>query len=202
MFTAWTNIVDSGHLKPGETLLVHGGTSGIGSIAIQIFANLGHTVFATAGSVEKCKACESLGAARAIDYRTEDFVEIVRGETGGKGIDVVLDMVGGDYVQRNLKAAAIWGRVVNIAYQGGAKVEVDFAPMLVKRLSLMASTLRSRTDAEKGAIRDAVAARVWPLVAAGRIKPVIDKVFPLAEAGAAHRAMARGGHIGKILLAV
>jgi NADPH:quinone reductase len=200
LFTAWTNIVDSARLKTGETLLLHGGTSGICSIAIQMFAALGHTVFATAGSAEKCKACTDLGAARAIDYRTQDFVEVVKAETGGRGVDVILDMVGGQYIQRNLKAAAVWGRVVNIAYQGGAKVEVDFAPMLAKRLSLMASTLRSRTDAEKGAIRDALAAQVWPLVASGRIKPVIDKVFPLAEAMAAHRAMAGGGHIGKILL--
>jgi NADPH:quinone reductase len=200
LFTAWTNVIDSGRLKPGETLLVHGGTSGIGSIAIQMFASLGHIVFATAGSAEKCAACVALGARRAIGYRTEDFVEIVGSETGGKGVDVILDMVGGDYIQRNFKAAAVWGRVVNIAFQGGARAEIDFAPMLAKRLSLMATTLRARTDAEKGAIRDAVAARVWPLVATCRVKPVIDKVFPLSEADAAHRTMAAGGHIGKILL--
>jgi NADPH2:quinone reductase len=202
LFTAWTNIVDSARLKPGESLLVHGGSSGIGSLAIQMFAARGHAVFATAGSAEKCAACLRLGAHRAIDYKTEDFVEIVRNETGGHGIDVILDMVGGDYIQRNLKAAALWGRVVNIAYQKGSRVEIDFAPLLVKRLSLMASTLRSRTDAEKTAIRDALLGEVWPLLGAGRIKPVTDKIFPLGEAQAAHRYMAAGGHIGKILLAI
>lgn len=202
LFTAWTNIVDSARLKPGETLLVHGGTSGIGSIAIQVFAARGHHVFATAGSAEKCAACIRFGASRAIDYKTEDFVEIVKAETGGRGVDVILDMIGGEYIQRNLKAAALWGRVVNIAYQDGAKAEVDFTPMLVKRLSLMASTLRPRTDAEKAAIRDSLAREVWPLVAAGKVKPVIDQVFPLSGAQDAHRRMVAGGHIGKILLAV
>ncbi len=202
LFTAWTNIVDGARLKPGESLLVHGGTSGIGSLAIQIFAARGHTVFATAGSAGKCAACVALGAHRAIDYKKEDFVEAVKAETGGRGVDVILDMVGGDYIQRNLKAAAIWGRVVNIAFQSGPRAEIDFTPLLVKRLSLMASTLRTRTLAEKGAIRDAALREVWPLVASGRVKPVIDKVFPLAEAGAAHAHMARGGHVGKILLAV
>lgn len=200
LFTAWTNIIDGARLKPGETLLVHGGASGIGSIAIQMFAARGHTVFATAGSAEKCAACEGFGARRAINYRTEDFVEIVRAQTGGRGVDVILDMVGGSYVQRNLKAAAVWGRIVNIAYQEGFQAEIDFTPLLVKRLSLMASTLRSRTEAEKGAIRDALLAEVWPLVASGLIKPVIDKVFPLSEAQAAHAWMAEGTHIGKILL--
>jgi len=200
LFTAWTNIIDSARLKPGETLLVHGGTSGIGSIAIQMFAARGHTVFATAGSAEKCAACLGFGARRAINHRTEDFVEVVRAETGGKGVDVILDMVGGPYIQRNIKAAALWGRVVNIAYQDGFRAEVDFTPMLMKRLSLMASTLRARSDAEKGAIRDALLREVWPLVAAGRIKPVIDRVCPLSEAIAAHAWMAEGTHIGKILL--
>jgi len=202
LFTAWTNIVDGARLKPGETLLVHGGSSGIGSLAIQIFAARGHAVFATAGSPEKCAACVALGARRAIDYKTEDFVEVIKAETAGRGVDVILDMVGGDYIQRNLKAAAVWGRVVNIAFQQGPRTEVDFTPLLVKRLALMASTLRSRTEAEKGAIRDAVRREVWPLVASGRVKPVIDKVFPLGEAQAAHAAMAGGGHIGKILLSV
>jgi len=202
LFTAWTNIVDGARLKPGETLLVHGGSSGIGSLAIQVFAARGHAVFATAGSAEKCAACVALGARRAIDYKKEDFVEVIKAETAGRGVDVILDMVGGDYIQRNLKAAAVWGRVVNIAFQQGPRTEVDFTPLLVKRLALMASTLRSRTEAEKGAIRDAVRREVWPLVAAGRVKPVIDKVFPLGEAQAAHAAMAAGGHIGKILLAV
>jgi putative PIG3 family NAD(P)H quinone oxidoreductase len=202
LFTAWTNIADGARLGPGESLLVHGGTSGIGSLAIQIFAARGHAVFATAGSARKCAACMGFGAKRAIDYEKEDFVEVIKAETAGRGVDVILDMVGGDYIQRNLKAAAVWGRVVNIAFQQGFRAEVDFTPLLVKRLALMASTLRSRSDAEKGAIRDAVRREVWPLVAAGRVKPVIDKVFPLAEAQVAHAAMAAGGHIGKILLSV
>ncbi len=149
LFTAWTNIIDSARLRPGETLLVHGGSSGIGSIAIQMFAARGHTVFATAGSPGKCRACEGFGAHRAIDYKTEDFVAAIKAETAGRGVDVILDMVGGSYVQRNLAAAALWGRVVNIAYQDGSRTEVDFTPMLLKRLSLMASTLRAAARAKK-----------------------------------------------------
>lgn len=199
-FTAWTNIVDTGRLGDGETLLVHGGTSGIGSIAIQIFSALGHTVFATAGSAEKCAACVALGAARAINYRTEDFVAAVKQATGGAGADVILDMIGGAYIQRNIAAAAPWGRIVNIAYQDGARAEVDFAPVLAKRLTLAATTLRGRTGEQKRHIRDALARRVWPLLEAGRIRPVIAARFCFAEANAAHAAMAGGGHIGKILL--
>lgn len=197
-FTAWANVMDAARLQPGESLLVHGGTSGIGSIAIQIFAALGHTVFATAGSDDKCAACETFGAARAINYKTADFVEALR--ASGKGVDVILDMVGGDYIGRNLKAAARGGRIVNIAYQKGPLAQVDFGPMLAKRLSLMATTLRGRGNAEKGAIRDALLAQVWPLLGQSRVKPVIDRVFALDQADAAHRAFARGGHIGKILL--
>jgi putative PIG3 family NAD(P)H quinone oxidoreductase len=199
-FTAWTNIVDTGHLAEGETLLVHGGTSGIGTIAIQIFSALGHTVFATAGSAEKCSACTALGAARAIDYRNQDFVAAVKQATGGTGVDVILDMVGGAYIQRNIAAAAPWGRIVNIAYQDGAKVEVDFAPVLAKRLSLAATTLRGRTNEQKRRIRDALVRHVWPLLEAGRIRPVIAGRFGFAQADAAHAAMAKGGHIGKLLL--
>jgi NADPH2:quinone reductase len=202
LFTAWTNIAGSARLKQGESLLVHGGSSGIGTLAIQMFAARGHTVFATAGTDDKCAACERLGAKRAINYRTADFVEIIKAETGGKGIDVILDMVGGDYIGRNLKAASLWGRVVNIAFQSGAKAEVDFTPMLVKRLSLMATTLRGRSEGEKGDIRDALLGEIWPLVASGHVKPVIDRTFSLAEADAAHRYMAEGGHTGKILLVV
>ncbi len=200
LFTAWTNIVDTGRLKPGETLLVHGGTSGIGVIAVQMFARLGHTVFATAGSDEKCRLCEQLGAARAINYRSEDFVAATQEVTGGKGVDVILDMVGGDYVQRNMSAAAIWGRIVNIAYQNGARLALDLNPLLRKRLTLAATTLRARTVAEKGAIREALAAEVWPLVAAGQIRPVVDRRFPLAQAQKAHEYMEKTGPTGKILL--
>lgn len=199
-FTAWTNIVDTGRLTAGETLLVHGGTSGIGSLAVQIFAALGHTVFATAGSDAKCEAVRSFGAARAINYKTEDFVAVLKDATGGKGVDVILDMVGGDYVQRNIAAAAVWGRIVNIAYQSGSKAEVDFAPVLTKRLTLAATTLRGRTPAQKQVIRDTLAARVWPLLEQGKIRPVIDHVFPLEQAGQAHETMRKTGHIGKILL--
>jgi NADPH:quinone reductase-like Zn-dependent oxidoreductase len=200
LFTAWTNITDTGRLKPGETLLVHGGTSGIGVIAVQMFASLGHTVFATAGSDEKCRLCEQLGAKRAINYRSEDFVTATKEATGGKGVDVILDMVGGDYIQRNMNAAAIWGRIVNIAYQNGARVSLDLNPLLRKRLTMAATTLRARTVAEKGAIRDALAAQVWPQVAAGQIRPVVDRRFPLADAQKAHEYMEKTGATGKILL--
>jgi putative PIG3 family NAD(P)H quinone oxidoreductase len=199
-FTAWTNIVDTGRLADGETLLVHGGTSGIGSLAVQTFAALGHTVFATAGSDTKCEAVRGFGAARAINYKSEDFVAVVKDATGGKGVDVILDMVGGDYVQRNIAAAAVWGRIVNIAYQSGSRTEVDFAPVLTKRLTLAATTLRGRTPAQKQVIRDVLAARVWPLLEHGKIRPVTDHVFPLNQAGQAHETMRKTGHIGKILL--
>ena len=201
-FTVWTNLYDSARLKPGESVLVHGGSSGIGTAAIQLCAARGLQVFATAGSADKCAACESLGAARAINYRSENFVEVVRAATGGKGVDVILDMVGGDYIERNFHAAAMWGRIVNVAFQAGTTATVNFAPMLTKRLTFAATTLRSRTNAEKGVIRDALLKNVWPLVEAGKIKPVIDCTFPLAQAGAAHARMAVGGHIGKILLTV
>lgn len=200
LFTAWTNIAETGRLTANETLLVHGGASGIGVAAIQMFAALGHTVFATAGSDEKCRLCETLGASRAINYRNEDFVAVTHDLTGGKGVDVILDMVGGDYVQRNMTAAAIWGRIVNIAYQNGAKVALDLNPMLRKRLTLAATTLRARSVAEKGAIRDALAQRIWPLVAAGRIRPIVDRRFALNNAQATHQRMASGDHAGKILL--
>ncbi|MFO1248471.1 MAG: NAD(P)H-quinone oxidoreductase [Alphaproteobacteria bacterium] len=198
-FTAWTNIVDTGRLRPGETLLIHGGTSGIGSLAIQIFAALGHKVFTTAGSDEKCQAARKFGAARAINYTNEDFVAVVKEETGGKGVDVILDMVGADYIQRNIEAAALWGRIVNIAYQKSSKAEVNFAPVLTKRLTLAATTLRGRTPEQKRVIRDALEEKVWPLVGTD-IRPVIDRVFPVAQAQKAHEFMSKTGHIGKILL--
>jgi NADPH2:quinone reductase len=199
-FTVWTNLMDSARLKPGETVLIHGGSSGIGTAAIQMLHARGHRVFTTAGSAEKCTACESLGATRAINYREADFVDIVKKETDGRGVDVILDMVGGDYVQRNMSAAAIWGRIVNIAYMGGMQASVNFAPMLMKRLSLLATTLRARTPQEKGAIGNALLREVWPLVDCGKIRPIVDRTYPLHEAQDAHARMARSEHIGKLLL--
>jgi putative PIG3 family NAD(P)H quinone oxidoreductase len=199
-FTVWTNLMDSARLTPGETVLIHGGSSGIGTAAIQLCTAMGHMVFATAGSKPKCEACEMLGAKRAINYRDEDFVEVIKAETGGRGVDVILDMVGGEYIQRNFSAAALWGRIVNVAFQAGMTANVNFAGMLMKRLSFMATTLRARSNDEKGAIRDALASRVWPLIEAGKIKPVVDRVYPIGDARAAHERMAGGEHIGKILL--
>jgi NADPH2:quinone reductase len=202
-FTAWTNIVDTGRLRANETLLIHGGTSGIGSLAIQMFAARGIRVFATAGSDDKCTACTRFGAVRAINYKSEDFVAVVKAETANAGVDVILDMVGGDYIQRNIEAAAPWGRIVNIAYQSGARVEVNFTPVLTKRLTLAATTLRTRTKTQKQAIRDALRDQVWPLLGPqGRVAPVVDRVFPLAQAQEAHETMAKTGHIGKILLSL
>jgi NADPH:quinone reductase len=198
-FTVWTNLMDTARLKPGESVLIHGGTSGIGTAAIQLCVARGHTVFATAGSAEKCAAITALGGT-AINYREQDFVAAVKEATGGRGVDVILDMVGGEYIQRNMSAAALWGRIVNIAYQAGMEAKVNFAPMLMKRLSLLATTLRGRSNTEKGAIRDALARAVWPLIDAGKIKPVVDRTYPLAEAQAAHARMAKSEHIGKILL--
>jgi NADPH2:quinone reductase len=199
-FTVWTNLVDSAQLAPGESVLVHGGASGIGTTAIQLCAALGHQVYVTAGSPEKCAACERLGARRAIDYRSEDFVRAIEEATSGRGVDVILDMVGGDYIERNFRALARGGRLVNIAFQKGMTAEVNFAPMMMKRLTFMATTLRARPDAEKELIRNALRARVWPLLDQGRIRPVIDCILPLAEAQSAHERMAASRHIGKILL--
>jgi putative PIG3 family NAD(P)H quinone oxidoreductase len=199
-FTVWTNLMDAARLQRGESVLIHGGSSGIGTAAIQMLHARGHKVFTTAGSAEKCAACTKLGADRAINYREEDFVEIVKAETGGRGVDVILDMVGGDYIQRNMSASAIWGRIANIAYQGGMQANVNFAPMLMKRLSLLATTLRARSPQEKGAIRDALLREVWPLIEAGDIKPVVDHIYPLADAQEAHARMAKSAHIGKLLL--
>ncbi|MDE3114182.1 MAG: NAD(P)H-quinone oxidoreductase [Pseudomonadota bacterium] len=199
-FTVWTNLMDAARLRPGESVLIHGGSSGIGTAAIQLCAALGHTVYATAGSAEKCAACEKLGATRAINYREEDFVEAIKSATGGKGVNVILDMVGGDYIEKNFRALAIGGRLVNIAFQGGMKAEVNFGLMLMKRLSFLATTLRARPNEEKVLIRDALLKTVWPLIGEGKIRPVIDRVLPLAEAQAAHTRMAGSGHIGKILL--
>jgi NADPH2:quinone reductase len=198
-FTVWTNLMDSARLKPGESVLIHGGTSGIGTAAIQLCVARGHRVFSTAALPQKCAAIEKLGGI-AINYKESDFVEIVKAQTAGRGVDVTLDMVGGEYIQRNISAAASWGRIVNIAYMSGLSATVNFGPVLTKRLSLLATTLRSRTNDEKGAIRDALAREVWPLIDAGKVKPIIDSKFPLAEAQAAHGRMKFSGHIGKILL--
>jgi putative PIG3 family NAD(P)H quinone oxidoreductase len=199
-FTVWSNVFDTVRLQPGETFLVHGGSSGIGTAAIQLMHARGHRVFTTAGSPGKCQACEALGAERAINYKTEDFVAVVKEATKSKGVDVILDMVGGDYVNKNLQALARLGRLINIAYQKGPKVEVDFRPVQAKLLTLGATGLRGRPDSEKSPIRDQILREVWPLIAAGKIKPVTYKVFPLADVGSAHQMMRESSHIGKILL--
>jgi NADPH:quinone reductase len=199
-FTVWTNVFDRAGLKAGETFLVHGGSSGIGTTAIMLAKAFGATVIATAGSPEKCAACISLGASLAVDYRKEDFVQAVKDATAGKGADVILDMVGGDYIPRNLAAAAMHGRIVSIAFLRGSKAEVDFLPMMLKRLTLTGSTLRPRSVAEKAQIARALEEKVWPLIAQGKIRPQIYKTFPLAEAAQAHALMESSAHVGKIVL--
>lgn len=199
-FTVWTNVFERARLRAGETLLVHGGTSGIGTTAIQLAHAFGARVFATAGSEAKCQACLALGAAYAIDHTREDFVSLVKEQTGGKGVDVILDMVGGDYIARNIEALAVEGRHVSIAFLKGPKVTLNLFPVMLKRLTLTGSTLRARPPADKGAIATALQAQVWPLLASGRIKPVIHATFPLAEAAAAHSLMESNQHIGKIVL--
>ncbi len=201
-FTVWHNVFERGALKPGETLLVHGGTSGIGTTAIQLAHAFGAQVIATAGSKEKCDACLRLGADRAVNYREEDFVKAVKEATGGKGADVILDMVGGDYVGRNYSAAAVDGRIVQIATQAGAVASADFSKLMVKRLVHTGSTLRPRSVEFKGAVAAALEAQVWPLLATRRVAPVMDMIFPLKEAWRAHERMEEGEHIGKIVLDV
>jgi NADPH2:quinone reductase len=201
-FTVWTNLFERGRCKAGDVVLIHGGTSGIGTTALQLATALGARAFATAGSDEKARACEGLGAARGINYRTEDFVAVVHHETAGKGVDVILDIVGGDYLDRNLQAAAVDGRIVIIATQGGARAELKLGILLMKRLTVTGSTLRSRTVAEKAAVADAVRRNVWPLLEAGRVRPVIDATFPLAQAATAHELIDSSKHIGKIVLTV
>jgi putative PIG3 family NAD(P)H quinone oxidoreductase len=202
-FTVWTNLFERGQLKPGETVLIHGGSSGIGTTAIQLAKALGaHQVFATAGTREKCQACEKLGATRAIDYKHDDFVKVVREMTGNRGVDVILDMVGGDYIQKNITAAAVEGRIVYIAFLKGAQAQVNFAPLMMKRVTLTGSTLRARTVEQKAAIAGPLRRVVWPLLDAGKVKPVIYKTFPLAEAAEAHRLMESSAHVGKIVLTV
>jgi NADPH2:quinone reductase len=201
-FTVWSNVFDRARLAPGETLLVQGGTSGIGVAAIQVAAALGHTVYATAGSDAKARACEALGAARGINYRTEDFSVVVRALTGARGVDVILDMVGGDYIAREIACLADDGRLALIALLGGARAEVDLAALLRRRLTLTGSTLRPRPVAFKSAIAARLRSVVWPLIAAGRVRPTVHRVFPLAEAAEAHRLMESSTHIGKLVLAV
>lgn len=201
-FTVWSNVFDRGHLSPGETFMVQGGTSGIGVTAIQMATALGHKVFATAGSEEKCRACEELGAVRAINYKTEDFVEVVKEATNRKGVDVILDMVAGEYIQRQLSCLADDGRLVFIAMLGGGKAMVNFGPVLLRRLTITGSTLRPRPVEFKAAIAEKLRERVWPLIEAGKIKPVIFKTFPLEQAAEAHALMESSTHIGKIMLQV
>ncbi len=201
-FTVWSNVFDRAALRPGETLLVQGGTSGIGVTAIQLATALGHRVFATAGSERKTRACESLGAERGIHYKEEDFAEIVRELTDGRGVDVILDMVGGSYVPREINCLADDGRLVLIALLGGAKAEIPLAQILMRRLTVTGSTLRPRSVAFKAGIATALRQTVWPLIESGQIKPTIYKTFPLAEAAEAHRLMESSTHIGKIVLQI
>ncbi|MSO68019.1 MAG: NAD(P)H-quinone oxidoreductase [Pseudolabrys sp.] len=198
--TVWHNVFERGSLKPGETLLVHGGSSGIGTTAIQLAKQFGARVIVTAGSEEKCAACRKLGADTAINYKTEDFVAATKAATGDKGADVILDMVGGDYIARNYEAAAVEGRIVQIAFQGSPKATVDFRRVMLKRLHHTGSTLRSRSVTDKGAIARAVEDNALPWLASGKIKPVIFRTFPLKEAAAAHALMESSAHIGKIVL--
>jgi putative PIG3 family NAD(P)H quinone oxidoreductase len=201
-FTVWSNVFDRGQLQPGESLLVHGGSSGIGTTAIQLGRAFGARVFTTAGSAEKCGACLNLGAERAINYRDEDFVEVVKAATEGRGVDVVLDMVGGDYIPRSLSVMAADGRHVSIAFLRGSKSTIDFNAVMRKRLTLTGSTLRPRPIADKAAIAEKLKAQVWPKIAEGAIRPLVYKTFPLAEAAAAHALMESSEHIGKIVLVV
>ena len=199
-FTVWSNVFDRAGLKPGEVFLVHGGTSGIGVTAIQLAKAFGAKVVATAGGAEKVARCRELGADLAVDYRTQDFVQEVKALTGGRGADVILDMVGGDYIEKNHEAAAIEGRIVQIAFLRGAKATVNFTRLMLKRLVHTGSTLRARDVAFKADIAAALEAKVWPLIAAGSVKVVIDSTYPLAEVAAAHRRMETNAHIGKIVL--
>ena len=201
-FTVWHNVFERGALKTGETLLVHGGTSGIGTTAIQLAKARGARVIVTAGSAEKCDACRKLGADLAVDYKSEDFVAATKKETGDKGADVILDMIGGSYIERNYEAAAVEGRIVQIAFQGGPSAQVNFMRLMLKRLHHTGSTLRARSVGDKAAIARALEQNVLPLIAQGKVKPIIYKSFPLNEAAAAHALMESSAHIGKIVLTV
>jgi len=201
-FTVWTNLFERGGLRTGETVLVHGGTSGIGTTAIQLARVFGATVLATAGTDEKCAACERLGASYAINYQTQDFVTAVRHATGGVGVDVILDIVGGDYLPRNLECLALNGRLVQIGLMGGSKAAINLRLVLQKRLALLGSTLRARTPDEKGLIAKAVRKAVWPLLARGEVRPIIHRTFPLDRAADAHAELESGRVIGKVVLTV
>ena len=202
LFTVWHNVFERGMAAPGETILVHGGTSGIGSMAVLLGKLFGVTVIVTAGGSEKCAQALQIGAAHAIDYKAADFVEEVKRITAGRGVDMVLDMVAGDYVARNLKCLADDGRHVTIAVQGGVKAELNMAEVMRRRLTLTGSTLRPRSKAFKAALASEIRETVWPLVATGELRPIMDRTFPLAEASAAHARMEQGSHIGKIVLAI
>jgi putative PIG3 family NAD(P)H quinone oxidoreductase len=199
-FTVWTNVFERGRLQAGEWLLVHGGSSGIGTTAIQMAVARGAMVIVTAGTDRKCRACEALGATRAINYREQDFVAVVRDVTSGRGVDVVLDMIGGSYTARNIACLAMDGRLVQIATMGGATADVPLGHIMAKRLTLTGSLLRPRSAREKGAIAAALEREIWPLIAEGRIKPIVDRVFPFADAAAAHRYLESGEAIGKVIL--
>ena len=201
-FTVWTNVFDRGRLKAGESILIHGGSSGIGTTAIQLAHARGARVFATAGSAEKCAACERLGAERAINYRDADFVAAIKDATAGRGVDVVLDMVGGEYFAKNIDALAVEGRLVEIATLKGVKAEVNIQAIMQRRLTITGSTLRARPIADKGVIAAAVRHHVWPLLESGAVKPIVHATFPLRDAAGAHRLMESSAHIGKIVLTV
>jgi NADPH2:quinone reductase len=201
-FTVWSNVFERGRLKAGETMLVHGGASGIGTTAVMLGRAFGAVVYATAGTAEKCAACERLGATRAINYRSEDFVEVIRAATGGTGVDLILDMVGGEYVGRNLETLAVEGRLVQIAFLHGPRAEVNLAPLMQKRLTFTGSTLRPRTAEQKGAIAQALHKYVWPRFEQGELRPVIHATFPLGGASEAHAMLEAGEHVGKIVLVV
>jgi NADPH2:quinone reductase len=198
-FTVWTNLFERGKLTEGETVLIHGGSSGIGTTAIQLARAFGATVFATAGSDAKCAACERLGA-QAINYRTADFVQVIRDSTGSRGIDVILDIVGGDYLQRNIECLAMHGRLIQIGLLGSSRAEINLRPIMHKRLTITGSTLRTRSVQEKGAIARALEVKVWPLLASRQVAPVIDRTLPLTDAPEAHRLLESGEAIGKIVL--
>ena len=201
-FTVWANVFDLGRLHPGDTALIHGGTSGIGTTAIQLASVRGARVFATAGSDDKCRACERLGAIRAINYRTEDFAAAISAATGGRGVDVILDHVGGDYFPRNLSSLAKGGRLVEIGLMQGSSAAIDLRAVISRQLTITGSTLRPRSVEEKGRIAAALRREVWPLLESGRVKPIVYRTFPLAGAAAAHRLMESSEHIGKIVLTV
>ncbi len=199
-FTVWTNVFQRARLVPGETLLVHGGASGIGTTAVMLASALGACVFATAGTANKCAKVQELGAKRAINYREEDFKAVITELTGKRGVDVILDMVGGDYMAKNIACLALEGRLVNVAYLNGSKIELNFLPVMLKRLTIMGSTLRPRSVEQKAVIAEELEECVWPLLSSGRIKPLVDATFPLTDAAGAHRHLEAGEHVGKVIL--